>query len=43
MESMGVMLWESLVEIEGHLLQDIKEESPIVALSNVQGNTYQGN
>ena len=42
-ESMEVMLWESLAEIEGQLLEDMKEESPIVVLSNVRENTYQGN
>ena len=40
---MEVMLWGSLAEIEGQLLEDMKEESPIVVLSNVRGNTYQGN
>ena len=43
MESKEVMLWVSLAEIESQLLEDIKEESSIVTLSNVQGNTYQGN
>ena len=38
---MEVMLWESLTEIEGQLLEDMKEENSIVALSNVRGNTYQ--
>ena len=37
------MLWGSLTEIEGQLLEDMKEESPIISLSNVRGNTYQGN
>ena len=37
------MLWGNLTEIEGQLLKDMKEESPIVVLSNVRGNTYQGN
>ena len=40
---MEVMLWESLTEIEGQLLEDMKEESSIVTLSNVWENTYQGN
>ena len=43
MESMEVMLWGSLAEIEDQLLEDMKKESPIVTLSNVRGNTYQGN
>ena len=43
MESIKVMLWGSLTKIEGQLLEDMKEENPIVALSNVRGNTYQGN
>ena len=43
MESMEVMLRENLTEIEGQLLEIMKEESPIVALSNLRGNTYQVN
>ena len=43
MKSMEVMLWGSLAEIEGQLLENMKEGSPIVALSNVRENTYQGN
>ena len=43
MESMEVMLWESLTKIEGQLLEDMKEENPIVALSNIRGNAYQVN
>ena len=43
MKSMKVMLWESLVKIEGQLLEDMKEESQVVALSIVRGNIYQGN
>ena len=39
MEFIEVMLWGNLIEIEGQLLEDMKEESLIVALSNVQGNT----
>ena len=38
MESMEVMLQENLTEIESQLLEVMKEESPIVALSNIQGN-----
>ena len=33
----------SLTEIKGQLLEDMKEESSIIALSNVWGNTYQDN
>ena len=33
----------NLTKIEGHLLEVMKEESPIVALSNVRENIYQGN
>ena len=40
---MEVMLRENLTEIEGQLLEVMKEESSIVALSNVRENTYQGN
>ena len=40
MESIEVMLWESLVEIEGQLVEDMKEEILIVVLSNVLGNIY---
>ena len=43
MESMEVMLRGNLEEIEGQLLEVMKEESPIVAFSNVRGSTYQGN
>ena len=43
MESMEVMLRGNLAKIEGQLLEIMKEENSIVALSNVQGNTYQGN
>ena len=43
MEFMKVMLWGSLTKIESQLLKDMKEENSIVALSNVLGNTYQGN
>ena len=43
MEFMKVMLWKSLVEIEGQLLEDMKEKNSIVALSNVRENIYQGN
>ena len=37
------MLWENLAEIEHQLLEDMKEESSIIALSNIRENTYQGN
>ena len=40
MESMKVMLWKNLAEIEGQLLEDMKEEILIVILSNVLGNIY---
>ena len=40
---MEVMLRKNLVEIEGQLLEVMKEENSIVALSNVRGNTYQVN
>ena len=40
---MEVMLWENLTDIEGQLLEVMKEESSIVVLSNIQANTYQGN
>ena len=40
---MEVMLWENLTEIEGQLLEVMKEERSIVALSNIRGNTYQDN
>ena len=40
---MEVMLWGNLAEFEGQLLEDMKEESSIIALSNVWGNTYQDN
>ena len=43
MESMEVMLRGNLTEIESQLLEVMKEKSPIVALSNVRENTYQGN
>ena len=43
MEFIEVILWSSLTEIEGQLLEDMKEEGLIVALSNVWENTYQGN
>ena len=43
MESIEVMLWKSLTEIKGQLLETMKVKSPIVTLSNVRGNTYQGN
>ena len=43
MESMEVMLRKNLTEIEGQLLEVMKEEIPVVALSNVRENTYQGN
>ena len=43
MEFMEVMLWGSLIEIEGQLLKDMKEENSIIALSKVRENTYQGN
>ena len=43
MESMEVMLRGNLTKIEGQLLEVMKEENPIVALSNVRRNTYQGN
>ena len=39
---MEVMLQENLTEIEDQLLEVMKEENPIVALSNVRENTYQG-
>ena len=35
---MEVMLRENLVKIEGQLLEVMKEESPIIALSNIRGN-----
>ena len=40
---MKVMLRENLTEIEGQLLEVMKEEDSIVALTNVRGNTYQDN
>ena len=40
---MKVMLRGNLTEIESQLLEIMKEESLIVALSNVRENTYQGN
>ena len=40
---MKVMLWGNLAKIEGHLLEVMKEKSPIVSLSNVRGNTYPDN
>ena len=43
MKSMEVMLSKNLSKIEGQLLEVMKEERLIVALSNVRGNTYQGN
>ena len=43
MKSMEVMLQGNLTEIEGQLLKVMKEESSIVILSNVRGNTYQAN
>ena len=43
MESIEVMLQGHLVEIDGQLLEVMKEENSIVALSNVRENTYQGN
>ena len=43
MESMKVMLQGNLTKIEGQLLEVMKEESSIVALSNTRGNTYQDN
>ena len=43
MESIEVMLRESLIEIESQSLEVMKEESSIIVLSNVRGNTYQGN
>ena len=43
MESMEIILRENLVEIEGQLLEVMKEESSIVALSNIRESTYQVN
>ena len=43
MESMEVMLRGNLTKIEGELLEVMKEESSIVALSYVRRNTYQDN
>ena len=43
MKPMKVMLWGSLAEIEHQLLENMKEESLIVAFSNVRESTYQGN
>ena len=40
---MEVMLRGNLTKIEGQLLEVMKEEKSIVALSNVRENTYQGN
>ena len=40
---MEVMLRGNLAKIEGQLLEIMKEENSIVALSNVRENTYQGN
>ena len=37
------MLQENLAEIEGQLIEVMKKENSIVALSNVRENTYQGN
>ena len=43
MKSKEEMLWVSLTEIESQLLEDMKEESSIVALSSIRVNTYQCN
>ena len=40
---MEAILLESLTKIEGELLEVMKEESSIVALSYVRRNTYQDN
>ena len=42
MKFMEVILRKNLVEIKG-VLEVMKEKSLIVTLSNVRGNTYQGN